>query len=192
MMGPQERPDGLARLGASEAERVVGSDDLFVTLLDDLHHMATRAMAGERKDHTLQPTALLNMVWLRLFRSGLLGTARDRMALLVLADQAMRRILIEHGRRRNALGRYGRRERRPIDDVLDECANRGLEVMDVDEALTELGRLHERQAMVVSLRALWGFTVKEVAERLHVSEGTVENDFRVARAWLRRRLKGLA
>jgi RNA polymerase sigma-70 factor, ECF subfamily len=169
----------------------VDANELFIQMCDELHRMATHAMAGERKDHTLQPTALLNLVWIRLFRHGRFSPDTDRLSIIRLADQAMRQILIDHARRRKARRRYGRRQRLPIDVMLDDCVERGLNVFDIHEALDELAQMHERQSMVVSLRFLWGFTVREVAEKLDVSEGTVEGDYRLARAWLRRRLKGI-
>ena len=172
------------------AAKSSASDDLFVLLHDRLHALATRAMAGERKNHTLQPTALLNEAWLRLASMDEIGPNSDRAQLLHAAARTMRQILIDHARRRKAEKRGGSRRRVPLDEVLDHCAEHRLDTQDLYDSLDALARLHERQATVITLRFLGEFTVQEVAALLDVSEGTVENDYRLARAWLRKEIKG--
>jgi len=175
-----------------QTEGTLDPDQLFERLRDELHRLATQAMAGERKDHTLQPTALLHEVWIRLFSNSGFGQGADRTQVLRVADQVMRQILVDHARRRSAKRRGGRRQRVPLDAVIESCDHQGLDVLEIHEALEKLERLHERQARIVSLRFFWGFTVVEIAEQLDVSLGLVEHDFRLARAWLRRHLRGFA
>ena len=163
----------------------------FDLLYARLHGMAARAMAGERKGHTLQPTALLHEAWLRLARRARSVRTSDGARLVHAVARAMRQVLIEHARRRKAEKRGGKRRRVPLDSVLDHCAEHRLDTQDLHDSLDALAQVHERQATIITLRFLGGFTVKEVAELLDVSEGTVESDYRLARAWLRRRLNGI-
>jgi RNA polymerase sigma-70 factor, ECF subfamily len=166
-------------------------DQRFELLYAKLHELATRAMAGERKGHTLQPTALLHEAWLRLAMRGEISPDADGARLVHAVARAMIQVLIEHARRRKAEKRGGKRRRVPLDSVLDHCAEHRLDTQELYDALGALARVHERQATIITLRFLGAFTVNEVAEVLGVSEGTVENDYRLARAWLRRRLKGI-
>jgi RNA polymerase sigma-70 factor, ECF subfamily len=102
--------------------------------------------------------------------------------------QAMRRVLVEHARRRKAGKREGRRVRVPLDRVLASFEERGLELIDLDEALERLAREYSRAARVVELRFFGRLSIAEVAETLEVSDATVESDWRFARAWLRGQL----
>jgi RNA polymerase sigma factor (TIGR02999 family) len=104
---------------------------------------------------------------------------------------AMRRVLIDHARRRRADRRQGQRGRVPLDDVVDtlEDSHR-LCLLDLDEALVDLEELNTRQSAVVTQRFFGGFELREIADHLSVSLSTVEKDWRLARAWLRRRLGG--
>ena len=163
----------------------------FDLLYARLHGMAARAMAGERKGHTLQPTALLHEAWVRLAEKGEIGPDVNGARLVHAVARAMRQVLIDHARRRKAEKRGGKRRRVPLDSVLDHCAEHRLDTQDLHDSLDALAQVHERQATIITLRFLGGFTVKEVAELLDVSEGTVESDYRLARAWLRRRLNGI-
>jgi RNA polymerase sigma factor (TIGR02999 family) len=101
----------------------------------------------------------------------------------------MRQVLVDHARRRDADKRAGRRERVPLDRVL-QYFERRLDVIALHEALDRLMVLHERQGLVVALRFFTGLSVPEVADVLGVSAGTVEGDWRIARAWLRGQLGG--
>jgi len=172
------------------AANTAASNQRFELLYARLHGLATRAMAGEREGHTLQPTALLHEAWLRLAMKGEISPDADGARLVHAVARAMIQVLIEHARRRKAEKRGGKRRRVPLDSVLDHCAEHRLDAQELHDSLDALAQVHERQATIITLRFLGGFTVKEVAELLDVSEGTVENDYRLARAWLRRRLNG--
>ena len=163
----------------------------FDLLYARLHGMAVRAMTGERKGHTLQATALLHEAWVRLAEKGEIGPDVNGARLVHAVARAMRQVLVEHARRSKAEKRGGKRRRVPLDGVLDHCSEHYLDTQDLRDSLDALAQVHERQATVVTLRFVCGFTVKEVAELLEVSEGTVEGDYRLARAWLRRRLNGI-
>jgi RNA polymerase sigma-70 factor (ECF subfamily) len=167
-------------------------DALFQALHAELYRMAAKVMAGERRDHTLQPSALLNEVWLRFARASGPEAGIDRGRLISMAGRAMREVLVDHARGRKARKRGGHLRRVPLDDVLDDFSAEGLDVQAVREALDELAGTRDRQATVMTLRFIGGFTVPEVAEQLGVSVRTVEYDYRLARAWLRRRLEGAA
>lgn len=164
---------------------------LIRAIYDELHRMAERFMRRERPDHTLQPSALVNEALLRLFDGETLAKAHDRRYLYAAAAQAMRQILVEHARRRNAAKRAGGWERVPLDETLAYFEDRCLDLIGLHDALDQLAAIHRRQGQVVTLRFFGGMSIPEVAAVLEVSEATVESDWRLARAWLRTRLGSL-
>ena len=142
-------------------------------------------MRGERKDHTLQPTALVNEAYVRLLRGGE-HDWRDRAHFLAVASTVMRRILVDHARRRAAA------KRRHADDPSppDVGGRHTPEViLAVDDALTRLAVSNPRQARIVELRFFAGLTDDEVASVLGVSPRTVKRDWATAKAWLYERLR---
>ena len=165
-------------------------DQLFEMIRAELYRLATHAMGGQCKDHTLQPTALLHEAWIRLFRANELDRIEDRNHLLHVAARAMRQILIDHVRRRDAGKRGGTWRRVPFDEVLDDFSEQRLDLQAMREALEELESLNARQATVMTLRIIGGFTAQEVADQLEIPLRKVEVEFRLARAWLRQRLEG--
>jgi RNA polymerase sigma factor (TIGR02999 family) len=136
---------------------------------------------------TLQPTALVHEAYLRL-----VGHTRTselaRTHFFNLAAQAMRQVLADHARRRRAAKRGGDRQRVDFGQVVHGSASTGVDVVSLDDALTALAELDARQARIVELRFLAGMTIDETAVALGVSPRTVQLDWRMARAWLRRRL----
>jgi RNA polymerase sigma factor (TIGR02999 family) len=154
----------------------------------ELRRLAGDLMFRERPGHTLQPTALVHEALPRLLHPDVLGGAHNRAQLLAAAARAMRRVLVDHARRRAAGKRGGGQGQVPLDEALDYYARQRLDVLAVHEALEELAGLNERQSRVVELRFFGGYTVGEVAGLLEVSVSTVESDFRKATAFLRRRL----
>lgn len=165
-----------------------GREQLVALVYDELRRMAAGMLRGERPGHTLQPTALVNEALLRLLGGEALTRSRDRRYLIGAAAQAMRQALVDHARARGAKKRGGSNHRVPLDDVLDVLEARGRDLTLLDEALAELAGVHDRPSQVVTLRFFGGLTVAEAADVLGVSESTVESDFRIARAWLRRRM----
>jgi RNA polymerase sigma factor (TIGR02999 family) len=159
-------------------------DRLVQGVYGELRRMADGMMRRERPDHTLQPSALVNEVLIRLFESDSLTRATDRRYLFAAAAQAMRQVLVDHARRRHAAKRAGNRDRVPLDNALAYFEEQHLDVIALNEALDRLMALNERQGLIVALRFFAGLSVPEVAEVLDVSAGTVEADWRIARAWL--------
>lgn len=160
------------------------ADQWFTSLLyRELRELAAGRMRGERLDHTLEPTALVHEVYLRLMdRSGL--ERCDRSYFLAAAAREMRRVLIDHARAKNTERRGGRRERILLDDAELAKPDRGLELMDLESALERLAAHDSRLARVVELRFFAGLTVPEVASVLGLAVRTVEKDWRLARARL--------
>ena len=161
---------------------------LFQLVYTQLCGVAAGLMSAERVDHTLQTTDLVHEAFLRLVASESLDAALNHTSFFAIASRAMRQVLVEHARKRNAAKRAGPYRRVPLDDVLDHFEKQHANVLDLDGALDELAALHERQSQVVMLRFFGGLTIDEAASQLQVSTATVENDFRMARAFLRRRL----
>lgn len=159
------------------------ADALLPIVYEQLRRMAAGAMHAQSPAHTLQPTALVHEVYLKL-----IGPDRvfaDRMHFMAVASMAMRQVLTDHARRVRAARRGGDRQR--IDVETNGLAGRAGELIDavaLDEALTRLADLDPRRHRVVELRFFGGLTVDEVAEILAVSKSTVEADWRAARAWL--------
>lgn len=166
-----------ARHGNSAAE-----SRLAEVLYQHLHGMARRAMAGERADHTLQPTVLVHEALLRLVRHDSMEWA-NRKHFFAVAANLMRRILIDHAREVHAAkrgngGKVSLDEAAAITDAMSE------NLLALDEALTRLAALDPRQSQIVELRFFAGLTEDEIAAALDVSPRTVKRDWQVARAWL--------
>jgi RNA polymerase sigma factor (TIGR02999 family) len=186
------QPQGeVTRLLRSVQEGDPAAKDRLVRLVyDELRGIATGLLCQEGGPDTLQPTALVHEAYLRLDRAHVLRRAPDRRYFFAAAAHAMRQVLVDHARRRRADKRGDGWQRLALDAVLDYFRQENLDVLALHEALNDLATLDERQSQVVVLRFFGGFTVTEVAEQLGVSVSTVENDFRLARAWLHRQIQG--
>jgi RNA polymerase sigma-70 factor, ECF subfamily len=167
-------------------------DDMFPLIYGELKKVAQRYLGRERRNHTLQPTALVNEAWLRLENQH--GREwRGRTHGLAVAAQAMRRLLIDHGRHQKRQKRGGGVAVVALDDLVKAATTGAVpveELLTLEAALTRLEAVDPRAAQVVSLRFFSGLSVPEVAEHLGVSLRTVEADWTHARAWLRRELAG--
>lgn len=166
-----------------------GGEDAAAKLIPIVHEklkaIAARYMKQERRDHTLQASALLNEAYVRLFDEKQLNW-EGKAHFVALAAEAMRRILVDHARRRAAAKRGGGWGKVPLDAKLAESeAKDAVDLIAVDDALEELKKLHARQARVVELRYFGGLSVKETACALAISERTVNHDWDFARLWLR-------
>jgi RNA polymerase sigma factor (TIGR02999 family) len=157
-------------------------DELVSALYDRLHAMAAAVLRSERPDHTLSATALVHEAYLRLPEPGRVEW-QDRGHFMAVACRVMRRVLVDHARRRAAAKRGGG-ERVTLRDDLAALPDRTLEILSLDEALSRLETLDERQARVVEMRFFSGLEVDEIGRVLGVSEATVKRDWRFARAWL--------
>lgn len=159
-------------------------DQLFAAVYPQLRQIASRFLQHERGDHTLEPTALVNELALRLLGSEPIAYS-DRAHFFALAAQMMRRILIDHARARVAGKRGGVQQRVNLSSVEEwQPAPQSEDVLMLDEALSKLERADGRAAKVVELRFFGGLHEQEVADVLGVSVITVKRDWKVARAWL--------
>ncbi|MHC4955940.1 MAG: ECF-type sigma factor [Planctomycetota bacterium] len=162
-------------------------EEVAAVVYDELRRLAAAHMRKERGEHTLQPTALANEVYLRLAEGADIDW-RNRAHFLAIAARSMRQILVEHARKRDALKRGGDRARVSLSDSTGDLAEDPIDVIDLDAALDELAKNQPRQAQVVELRFFAGLTNREAAETLRISTTTTDDDWQFARAWLRRRL----
>lgn len=154
----------------------------------ELHRLAHRYMVGERGDHTLQTTALVNEAYLRLIDWPSMEW-QNRAHFFGIAAQLMRRILVDFARTRRYQKRGGQAQQVSFDEALVVAPERSADFVALDEALDELARLNKRQSQVVELRFFGGLSLDETAEVLKVSVGTVRRDWSLAQAWLYRQLR---
>ena len=159
------------------------ADQLLPAIYDQLHALAEAYMRQERPGHTLQATALVNEAYMRLVGQTC-SNWEDQSHFLAVAAQAMRRILVDHAKARRRQKRGGDRERSPLDEVILTIDDRGLDVVAVDEALTQLAEIKPEYARLVEMRFFAGMTIDETAKALGTSTATVGRTWRVARAWL--------
>jgi RNA polymerase sigma factor (TIGR02999 family) len=163
---------------------------LAEAIYPELRRLAGRMMRRERGDLTLSPSDLAHEGLLRLLADNVLAQAPNRGYLFSAAARAMRRVLIEHHRKRNSVKRNGRWRRTFLEESLALVEARGYDVLALDEALDVLAARQPRQCLVVTFHSFLGMTLPEVAELLGVSLATVNGDWRLARAWLLGQLRG--
>ena len=164
-------------------------DALFERAYAELRSVAAGIMRGERADHTLQPTALVNEATLRLLAGDELRDLHGRTHFFWAMARAMRQILVEHARKRNARSRLTERQPMGLDKTIAAIEDKqGICILALEDALTRLEQVHRRQARVVTMRFFAGFTMSKIAQQLEVSLSTVEKDWAFAKAWLHREL----
>ena len=155
----------------------------------ELHQLAARYMAKERASHTLQPTALVNEVYLRLVRAR--GVSwQNRAHFFAVCARTMRHILINFARARRYKKRGGDAVSVTLDDALGVVTQPTVDLIALDEALNNLAKLDPRKSLVVELRFFGGLSVNETAEVLKISSETVMRDWKFAKVWLARELDG--
>ena len=189
-MAGVSRPDVTVLLARARGGDEQARGDLIARVYGELRRVADGLMRREHPGHTLSPTAVVHEAVIKLLDGAALDRAADRSYLFASAARAMREVLIDHARRRATARRGGGRQRVPLDAVVDYFEDQGLDLVAVHEALDRLAERNGRQAQVVTLRYFGGLTVPEIAEALGVSVGTVERDWRIARAWLSNQLRG--
>jgi RNA polymerase sigma factor (TIGR02999 family) len=175
----------LERASAGDAD---ARSTLFDVLYRELRQLAEAVMRAERANHTLQPTALVHEAFMRL--AGDQGRFENRAHFLGVAAGAMRRVLVDHARGRNAQKR-GRGATLVTLDNLDDLpqpASEHVDLVVLDEALSRLTALDARQGQIVELRFFGGLSVEETAAVVGVSERTVKREWQMSRAWLRREI----
>jgi RNA polymerase sigma-70 factor, ECF subfamily len=163
-------------------------DKLTPIVYQELHRLARRYMKGERPGHSLQTTALVNEAYLRLVDYKRMQW-QNRAHFFAVSAQVMRRILVEHARRRN-LKRGGAVPHVSLDEAAQVGGGRPADLVALDDAMNSLARLDPRKVQVVEMRLFGGLTVEETAEVLNVSPVTVMRDWSTAKAWLYRELSG--
>lgn len=185
---PQEITQLLRAWNGGDAAAL---EKLTPLVYQELHRLAHRHLARERQDHSLQTSALVNEAYLRLVDAQQVDW-QNRAHFFGVSARLMRQILVDFARQRDSQKRGGAVSLVGLEDTpnqgLDIAQTRSADLVALDDALNVLATLHERQSQIVELRFFGGLSEVEIAEVLHVSERTVRNDWRVARAWLQREL----
>ena len=162
------------------------SQQRFQDAYRDLRALAARMLDRETPGHTLQPTALVHEAYFKLADQRKTDW-QSQSQFFAVGATVMRRILVDHARARSTVKRGGEFNRIPLEDGMISN-DRDLDVIAVDDALTDLARLDERHAKIVEMRFFGGLTEPQMAEVLKVSERTVRREWRMCQAWLRKRL----
>ena len=160
---------------------------LMPLVYDELRGLAGWYMQQERADHTLQATAIVHEAYLRLIDQSRVDW-KGRAHFFAVAAEMIRRVLVDHAREHDAAKRGGGARKVSLTDSVGASEGPDIELLCLDAALDELGRLKERHRKVVELRFFGGLNIEETAQVLEVSPQTVRSDWRIARAWLRQHL----
>ncbi len=171
---------------ARDGERA--TEELLPLVYNELRCMAAAHMARESSGHTLQPTALVHEAWLRL-GGGTDWRGKDRAYFFAAAAQAMRRVLVEHARRKAAVKHGGGRDRVDLEGLEVAEATPDENILLINDALVELEKEDPERARVVVLKYFGGMTNREVAEMIHTSERTVNRHWLCAKIWLSQRIR---
>lgn len=163
-------------------------EKLLPLVYEELHRAARHYMIGERSEHTLQTTALINEVYLRLVDFQHISW-QNRAQFLGICAQLMRRILIDFARSRRNQKRGGDVFHLPLDEALIVSSEPRADLIALDDALNALAAVDDRKSRVIELRFFGGLSVQETAEVLKVSPETVMRDWRLAKVWLLRKLR---
>ena len=176
---------GQWRQGSPEA-----TEKLMVLVQGELRRLAASYLRRERPGHTLQPTAVVNEAYLRLMpQRGVRW--ENRAHFFGIAAKMMRRVLVDHARRKRAGKREGfSGEPVSISQVPDPAGGQDIDVLNLHQALGELADLDPRQADIVELRYFGGLKIEEIAEAIGVSQATVKRELTTATVWLKHRMKG--
>ncbi|MDQ4120918.1 MAG: sigma-70 family RNA polymerase sigma factor [Acidobacteriota bacterium] len=190
-LNSEELTANLRSLNADTSREAL--DALLPLVYDELHRQAHRYLRGERPNHTLQTTALINEAYLRLIGQKSIEW-QNRAHFFGLAANMMRRILVDYAKTKQRLKRGGSNETLPLQDALSIAAETNseaakIDLIALDTALDRLAAKDARLARIVELRYFSNLTVEETAEVLKISEMTVKRDWNVAKAWLHKEIK---
>jgi RNA polymerase sigma factor (TIGR02999 family) len=164
-------------------------DRLLPLIRTELQRLARRHLAHERKNHSLQPSSLVQEAFLRLL-PGVDAGWRNRAHFFAVASQVMRHVLVDHARERRRIKRGGAARHIPVDAAVVLSPDQVEQIVAVDLALQRLAKVDGRKSRVLEMRFFGGLSVEETAEVLGVAPNTVIRDWNFARAWLRRELAG--
>ena len=181
------QPDVTEVLHAAAAGDDAAAERLWPLVYAELHRIAARELGGERAGHTLSPTGLVHEAYFKLVDPSQVAW-RGRAHFYAVSCRAMRQILVDHARRRNAQKREARRRQVPLDEALAVAATDAEDLLAVDAALDRLTAFNARLGRVVECRFFGGLSVEETAAVLETSTRTVERDWRRAKAYLYRLL----
>lgn len=163
-------------------------DQLLPLVYDELRRQAARYLRRERRDHTLQPTALIHEAYLKLIEQRDVRW-QNRAHFFAIAAQSMRRILVDYARTHTRAKRGGDDLKLPLDDALLIATKESdVDLLALDEALARLAIVDEQQSRIVELRYFAGLSIEETAEALNISPATVKRDWQMVKAWLHHEL----
>ena len=162
-------------------------DQLVPFVYEELHRLARSYMRREQPGHTLQTTALINEAYLRLIEQQV--SWQNRSHFFGVAARLMRQILVDHARAQQTVKRGGDQFQVSLSQAVESISREAAELLALDEALKSLATIDLRKSQVIELRYFGGLTIAETAEVLGVSHTTIEEDWKVARAWLRREMR---
>jgi RNA polymerase sigma factor (TIGR02999 family) len=186
-VSPEPITEILATLGAGDQEAL---KSLIPLVYDELRRLARYHLNRERRDHTLQSTALVNEAYLRL--AGRELRVESRAHFFAIASHLMRQILVDHARRHRAGKRGAGATLLTLDQPVALPQTRNVDVLALDDALNTLARLDPQQSRIVELRFFGGLSIDETSAVLGVSPATVKRDWATARVWLHREISGLS
>jgi RNA polymerase sigma-70 factor, ECF subfamily len=193
LMDAKRDPDAdvSGLLGAWVGGDVEARDQLLMVVYQELRRRAAAHLRRERAGHTLQPTALVHEVYLRLVKQDR-AAWQNRAQFFGVASQMMRRILVDRARARNRAKRSGGWARVTLDEEVAQSQEREVDVLDLDRALSELATFDTRKSQVAELRFFGGLSLEETGHALGLSVATLEREWQATRAWLYARLTGEA
>jgi len=185
MIGGMPSPGPVTRLllDWSDSGDARARDEMLPFVYDELRRLAAMYLVRERRDHTLQPTALVHEAYLRLIDQRQVNW-KNRAQFVGLAAVMMRRILVNHARDRAAGKRGGEMQKVPLSDADLPGKPQDVDVIVLHDALEQLGAIDPRKSRIVELKFFGGLTTGEIAEVLQISAATIERDWSFARAWL--------
>lgn len=187
---PADEPSEVTRLLRAWSAGEEGAQErLFPLVYDELRRTARRFLAGERAGHTLQATALVHETYVRMLDQRQVEW-RERAHFYAIAARSMRRILVDHARRRDSRKRGGDHAHLPLDELSGVARRRPDDLVALDDALTSLAEIDAHKASIVELRFFAGLSIDDTADVLGCSRATVIRHWRVARSWLYDSLTG--
>ena len=187
MAEPGDDVTGLLR--AWSGGDLAARDHLVAVVYQELRRRAAARLRGERPGHTLQPTALVHEVYLRLIDQKR-TVWQNRAQFLGVASEMMRRILVDHARGHKMAKRSGQWANVTLDDAVAGTQPRDVDLLDLDDALRRLAEFDPRKSRIAELRFFGGLSLEETGHVLDISVATVERDWQAARAWLYVQMKG--